>query len=59
MHAAAFEALLTEAGRELLGGIDPTEAANDRLTVASRLRTEPPSRPCGPTYPLPTWSTHS
>src|SRR5699024_2851780 len=19
----------------------------------------PPSRPCGPTYPLPTWSTHS
>ncbi|GHD30684.1 class I SAM-dependent methyltransferase [Nocardiopsis kunsanensis] len=41
MHAAAFEALLTEAGRELLGGIDPTEAANDRLAVASRLRAEP------------------
>lgn len=52
MHTAAFEALLTEAGREVLGGIDPAEAANDRLAVASRLRTEPAVTALAPGLPV-------
>lgn len=38
MRTAAFKALLTDAGQEVLEGIDPQAVATDRLAVASRLR---------------------
>ncbi|WP_304451909.1 SAM-dependent methyltransferase [Nocardiopsis sp. YSL2] len=41
MHLPAFEALLTDAGGELLADVDPEAAAADRLAAASRLRGDP------------------
>ena len=41
MRVPAFSALLTETGREVLAGVDPTAATKDALATASRLREDP------------------
>ncbi|WP_160050652.1 class I SAM-dependent methyltransferase [Nocardiopsis sp. FR4] len=52
MRVPAFEALLTDAGREVLAGIDPEAAARDRLAAASRLREDPRVAALDPGLPV-------
>ncbi|KOX20771.1 SAM-dependent methyltransferase [Nocardiopsis sp. NRRL B-16309] len=52
MHLPAFEALLTDAGAELLADVDPEAAAADRLAAASRLRGDPRLAALDPALPV-------
>ncbi|RKS05653.1 hypothetical protein DFP74_1258 [Nocardiopsis sp. Huas11] len=52
MHLPAFEALLTDAGGELLADVDPEAAAADRLAAASRLRRDPRLAALDPALPV-------
>lgn len=52
MHVPAFSALLTDAGREVLGGVDPAAAARDPLATASKLRTDPRVAALDPDLPV-------
>lgn len=52
MHLPAFEALLTDAGGELLADVDPEAAAADRLGTASRLRGDPRLAALDPALPV-------
>ena len=52
MHIAAFEALLTDAGREVLAGIDPRVVVADRLAAASRLRADARVAALDPALPV-------
>lgn len=52
MRTAAFEALLTDAGQEVLAGIDPRAVATDRLGVASRLRVDAHVAALDPALPV-------
>ncbi|GAB2516528.1 class I SAM-dependent methyltransferase [Nocardiopsis aegyptia] len=52
MHLPAFEALLTDAGAELLADVDPEAAAADRLATASRLRGDPRLAALDPALPV-------
>ncbi|GHC77344.1 methyltransferase [Nocardiopsis terrae] len=52
MRVPAFSALLTDAGREVLAGVDPEAAARDPLTAASRLRQDPKLAALDPDLPV-------
>ncbi|WP_150251795.1 class I SAM-dependent methyltransferase [Nocardiopsis deserti] len=52
MRAPAFEALLTDAGREVLAGVDPKAAAGDQLAAASLLRGDPRVAALDPGLPV-------
>ncbi|WP_435110846.1 THUMP-like domain-containing protein [Nocardiopsis synnemataformans] len=52
MRAPAFEALLTDAGREVLAGVDPQAAARDQLAAASLLRGDPRVAALDPGLPV-------
>ncbi|WP_150236767.1 class I SAM-dependent methyltransferase [Nocardiopsis quinghaiensis] len=52
MRVPAFEALLTDAGRDVLAGIDPKAATRDRLAAASRLRGDPRVAALDPGLPV-------
>ncbi|NKZ00262.1 class I SAM-dependent methyltransferase [Nocardiopsis alborubida] len=52
MRAPAFEALLTDAGREVLAGVDPKAAARDQLAAASLLRGDPRVAALDPGLPV-------
>ncbi len=52
MRVPAFSALLTDAGREVLAGVDPSAAARDPLACASRLRADPKVAALDPDLPV-------
>lgn len=52
MRVPAFEALLTDAGREVLAGVDPKAASRDPLAAASRLREDPRVADLDPGLPV-------
>lgn len=52
MHLPAFSALLTDAGREVLDGVDPASATKDPLATASRLRQNPKVAALDPSLPV-------
>jgi hypothetical protein len=52
MRVPAFSALLTDAGREVLAGVDPSAAAGDPLATASRLRENPEVAALDPDLPV-------
>ncbi|WP_017585414.1 class I SAM-dependent methyltransferase [Nocardiopsis ganjiahuensis] len=52
MRVPAFSALLTDAGREVLAGVDPSAAARDPLATASRLREDPGVAALDPGLPV-------
>ncbi|MDE3720615.1 SAM-dependent methyltransferase [Nocardiopsis sp. N85] len=52
MRVPAFEALLTDAGRELLASVDDAEATRDALAAASRLREDPRVAGLDPDLPV-------
>jgi hypothetical protein len=52
MRVSAFEALLTDAGREVLAGVDPKAAARDQLAAASLLRGDPRVAALDPGLPV-------
>jgi SAM-dependent methyltransferase len=52
MHLPAFEALLTDAGGEVLADVDAGAAAADRLAAASRLRADPRVAALDPGLPV-------
>ncbi|WP_019609808.1 class I SAM-dependent methyltransferase [Nocardiopsis sp. CNS-639] len=52
MRLPAFEALLTDAGREVLAGVDPKAAAGDQLAAASLLRGDPRVAALDPGLPV-------
>lgn len=52
MRVSAFEALLTDTGREVLANVDPEAAARDPLTAASRLRQDPRVAALAPGLPV-------
>lgn len=52
MRVPAFSALLTDAGREVLAGVDPAAAASNPLAAASRLRADPRVAALDPDLPV-------
>ena len=52
MHLPAFSALLTDAGGEVLAGVDPAAATKDPLATASRLRQDPRVTALAPDLPV-------
>lgn len=52
MRVPAFSALLTDAGREVLAGVDPAAATKDPLATASRLRENPRVASLDPGLPV-------
>ncbi|MFW6642491.1 THUMP-like domain-containing protein [Nocardiopsis algeriensis] len=52
MRVPAFEALLTDAGREVLAGVDRDLAVRDGLAAASRLREDPRVAALAPDLPV-------
>ncbi|MYR32232.1 SAM-dependent methyltransferase [Nocardiopsis alba] len=52
MRLPAFSALLTDAGREIIAGVDPSEAARNPLATASHLREDPTVAALAPELPV-------
>ena len=52
MRVPAFEALLTDAGREVLADVDPGSAVRDQLGTASLLRADPRVAALDPDLPV-------
>ncbi|GAA0983061.1 class I SAM-dependent methyltransferase [Nocardiopsis tropica] len=52
MRVPAFEALLSDAGREVLEGVDPGSAVRDQLGTASLLRSDPRVAALDPDLPV-------
>ncbi|WP_017582506.1 class I SAM-dependent methyltransferase [Nocardiopsis valliformis] len=52
MRVPAFSALLTDAGREVLAGVDPAAAAKNPLATASQLRENPKVAALDPDLPV-------